>query len=377
MRKTTRADAPGRLTSLDTLRGFDMLFIMGFTGFLTQLLAALGCRSLWLETQFQHAIWHGLRFEDTIFPLFLFLAGVSWPFSLAKRRARGDSTGKIVRKIVGRGLTLAVFGFVYNGILNLDFPNMIWGAVLTRIGIAWMLAALFSVFVGTRLRIGIAAAVLLAHWAVCVLVTAPDTPGLDPLSMKGCFAGWLDRVLMPGKLTQPGVISNQGILSTIPAVVTAMLGVFAGELLRRENLSGSRKAGLLALGAAALAMAGALVAFAFGRWSMPFNKILWSSSFVLVVGGYSTAMLALFYWLIDVKGWWRHTLFFRVIGANSITIYMAKRIMGFGLFATFFFGGLAGLLPDVWGRTLLSAATIAFEWLFLYILYRKNMFLRV
>ena len=377
MRKMTRADATGRLTSLDTLRGFDMLFIMGFTGFLTQLLAALGCRSLWLETQFQHAAWHGLRFEDTIFPLFLFLAGVSWPFSLAKRRARGDSTGKIVRKIIGRGLALVLFGFVYNGVLKLDFPNMVWGAVLTRIGIAWMLAALFSVFAGTRLRIGIAAAVLLAHWAVCVLVTAPDAPGLDPLSMKGCFAGWLDRVLLPGKLTQEGVISNQGVLSTFPAVVTAMLGVFAGELLRREGLSGERKAGFLALGAAALATVGVLVAFAFGRWSMPFNKILWSSSFVLAVGGYSTAMLALFYWLVDVKGWWRHTLFFRVIGANSITIYMANRIMGFGLFATFFLGGLAGLLPDVWGRTLLSGATIAFEWLFLYILYRKNMFLRV
>ena len=373
----TAGTTSGRLTSLDTLRGFDMLFIMGFTGFLTQFLTALGCRAPWLETQFQHVAWHGLRFEDTIFPLFLFLAGVSWPFSLAKRRARGDATGAIVRKIVSRGLLLALLGFTYNGLFKFDFPNMVWGAVLTRIGLAWAAAATLSVFVGTRKRVLIAAAILLAHWAVCVFVTAPDAPGLDPLSAKGCFAGWLDRVLLPGKLTQPGIISNQGVLSTVPAVVTAMLGVFVGELLRRDDLSGDRKAGLLALGALGLAAAGTLVAFGFGRWSMPFNKILWSSSFVLAVGGYSAAMLSLFYWLVDVKGWWKRTLFFRVIGMNSITIYMANRIMGFGLFATFFFGGLAGLLPSAWGKTLHLAATIGFEWLFLYILYRKNMFLRV
>ena len=355
-----------------------MLFIMGFASFLTLTLAALGCRLEWLEEQFRHVAWHGLRFEDTIFPLFLFLAGVSWPFSLAKRRARGDSTAAILRKIVSRGLTLALLGFVYNGVLKFDFPNMVWGAVLTRIGIAWALAAALSVFAGTRTRIGIAAAILLAHWAICVLVAAPDAPaGADPLSVEGCFAGWLDRTLLPGRLTQPGLISNQGVLSTFPAVVTAMLGVFAGELLRRTDLSGGRKAALLAAGAAGLVCAGIGVAFGFGRYSMPFNKILWSSSFVLAVGGYSAAMLALFYWLIDVKGWWRRTLFFRVIGMNSITIYMANGIMGFGLFATFFFGGVAGLLPDAWGKALLAGATVGFEWLFLYFLYRKEVFLRV
>jgi len=366
-----------RLVSLDVLRGFDMLFIMGFASALTLTLTALGWRQEWLETQFEHVAWHGLRFEDTIFPLFLFLAGVSWPFSLAKRRARGDTTASIVCKIVQRGLTLVVLGFIYNKVLTLDFVNMTWGSVLTRIGIAWAVAATLSVFAGRRMRVFVAVAILLAHRAVCVLVSAPDAPGLDPLSMKGCFAGWVDRMLLPGKLTQPGIISNQGILSTFPAIVTAMLGVFAGELLRRDDLSGNVKAARLAFGAGGLIAAGVLVAFGFGRLSMPFNKILWSSSFVLTVGGYSAAMLAVFYWLIDVKGWWKRTLFFRVIGMNSITIYLLNRIMGFAIIANFFFSGVAGRLPETWGKALIAVTTVGFEWLFLYGLYRKDVFLRV
>ena len=366
-----------RLVSLDVLRGFDMMFIMGAPAVLTLTLTALGCRCEGLEEQFRHVAWHGLRFYDTIFPLFLFLAGVSWPFSLAKRRARGDSTARIVRKIVSRGLTLALLGFVCNGLLKFDFGSLVWGSVLARIGIAWAVAAALSVFLDVRKRVAIAGIILLAHWAVCVLVVAPDAQGLDPLSMEGCFAGWLDRTLLPGRLTHPGVISNQGILSTFPAVVTAMLGVFAGEFLRRDDLSGNRKTAGLAVGAALLAVLGVLTSVGFGRWSMPFNKILWSSSFTLVVGGYSAAMLAIFYWLIDVKGWWRRTLFFRVIGMNSITIYLANRILGFRCFADFFFGGVSSLLPSAWGAVVLSAATLAFEWLFLYFLFKKNVFLRV
>jgi len=366
-----------RLESLDVLRGFDMLFIMGMTAFLLRLLKALGWPHGWMETQFTHAAWHGLRFEDTIFPLFLFLSGVSWPFSLDKRRARGDSTSSIVRKVLMRGLVLALLGFVYNGVLGFDFANMTWGSVLTRIGIAWAVAALLSVFVGIRSRFWISVAILLVHWAVCIFLTAPDAPGLDPLSAKGCFAGWVDRLLLPGKLTQPGVISNQGVLSTFPAVVTAMSGVFAGELLHRTDLSGDRKALCLALGALVSAGLGCLIAFGFGRYSMPFNKILWSSSFTLAVGGYSAGMLALFYWLIDVRKWWRHTLFFRVIGMNSITIYFMNRIVAFGAIAAFFFSGLSGMLPADWGSVVLSGATLGVEWLFLYFLYRHDVFLRV
>ena len=368
-----------RLLSLDALRGFDMLMIMGFGPLVINLCIALGWGSdCALAQQFTHVKWHGLRFEDTIFPLFLFLAGVSWPFSLASRRARGDTTAAILRKIASRCAALMFLGFVYNGLLKFDFAHMCWGPVLTRIGIAWAVAATLSVLVGLRGRIAIAVTILLAYWAICVFVTAPDAAaGLDPLSMKGCFAGWVDRMLMPGRLTQPGIIANQGILSTFPAVVTAMLGVFAGEFLRREDLTGERKAAGLALGAAGLVCAGLLVAFGCGRYSMPHNKILWSTSFTLTVGGYSAAMLSLFYWLIDVKGWWKRTLFFRVIGMNSITIYMAQWLIPFKAVSERVFGGIAGLFGGAWSAVVLSVGYVTLCWLLLYFLYRKNTFLKV
>jgi len=114
-------------------------------------------------------------------------------------------------------------------------------------------------------------------------------------------------------------------------------------------------------------------------WSLvfPINKMLWSSSFVLVVGAYSLGMLALFYYIIDVRGWQKWTLFFRVIGLNSITIYMAQRIISFSSINRFFLGGLAGLVPEAWGTLILSIGYVAVCWLFLYFLYRKNIFLKI
>jgi len=234
-------DKSGRLVSLDVLRGFDMLLIMGAANLICLIVAAIGCEASWLTEQLHHATWNGLRFYDTVFPLFLFLAGVSWPFSLAKQRERGASTAAIVCKVIRRGLLLSLLGFVYNGVLKLDFGNMVWGAVLVRIGVAWALAALLSVFFSTRTLLVFAVVVLTGYWAVCVFIPAPDALDACSLSMKGCFAGWVDRMLMPGKLTTPGVISNQGILSTVPAVVTALFGIFAGKLLRLNDLSGERK----------------------------------------------------------------------------------------------------------------------------------------
>ena len=105
--------------------------------------------------------------------------------------------------------------------------------------------------------------------------------------------------------------------------------------------------------------------------------MLWSSSFVLVVGAYSLGMLALFYYIIDVRGWQKWTLFFRVIGLNSITIYMAQRIISFSSINRFFLGGLAGLVPEAWGTLILSIGYVAICWLFLYFLYRKNIFLKI
>ena len=159
-------DKSKRLVSLDALRGFDMMFIMGVSGLIVALchLFPDGDNS-WLAQQMTHVDWNGLRHHDTIFPLFIFLAGVSWPFSLSRQREAGKSTGQIVWKIIRRCLILIALGLVYNGIFRLDFKTLRVASVLMRIGIAWAGAALIYLFVKSPWKRGIiAAAILIGYW---------------------------------------------------------------------------------------------------------------------------------------------------------------------------------------------------------------------
>lgn len=364
-----------RLLSLDTLRGFDMFFIMGFSGLIVAL-----C-NLWpnaftdlLARSMGHAEWDGLTHHDTIFPLFLFIAGVSFPFSLAKQRANNAGDKTILGKIIRRGLVLVLLGIVYNGFFRLDLPSLRIASVLGRIGLAWMFAALLFMYCNTRTRAVIATSILVGYSLLLCLVVAPDAPaGTSPLSMEGNLAGWVDRHLLPGRLLY-GIFDPEGLLSTLPAIVSAMFGMFTGEFLKEERwkLPGHKKALYMVLVAGAITVIGLC-------WSyfMPINKKLWSSSFTCVVTGYSLGMFALFYYIIDVKGYKRWTLFFRVIGLNSITIYMAQRIIGFGRISDFFFGGVVSKWPEAVGAVIGSVGYIAACWLFLYFLYRKNTFLKV
>ena len=361
-----------RLQSLDALRGFDMLFIMGFASLVV---AVCG---LWpnavtdsIASQMGHASWDGFTHHDTIFPLFLFIAGVSFPFSLSKQRSLGLSTGTIYAKIVRRALTLVLLGVIYNGLFRLDFENLRIASVLGRIGLAWGIAAVLYLNFGVKARIAIAAAILVGYGLLSALVAAPDVAGAGPLTREGCLAGYVDRLLLPGKLYGK-TFDPEGLLSTVPAVVTAMLGMFTGEFVRRQDLSGGRKASWMIAAAVALLVAG--LAF---NGVVPVNKSLWSSTFVCVVAAYSLAMFALFYYLIDVRGWRRWTLFFRVVGLNSITIYLAQRIVGFGRISDFFLGGVASKGPEALAAVVNSAGYVAVCWLFLYFLYRKNVFLKV
>jgi len=364
-----------RLLSLDALRGFDMLFIMGLSGLVAALCA------LWpnpvtdaVARQMGHVAWNGLTHHDTIFPLFLFIAGVSFPFSLAKQRAAGAPQSRILMKVLRRGATLVVLGMVYNGLFRLDFDSLRVASVLGRIGLAWMFAALLCIYCGLRTRIVFSAVVLVGYSLLLCLVAAPDAPaGADPLSEAGNIAGWVDRQWLPGALAC-GSYDPEGLLSTLPAVVSALFGMFTGEFLlrKRTSLSGGRIALYMALAAVAVT----LVGIVWSHW-MPVNKRLWSSSFTCVVTGYSLGLFALFYYLIDVRGWKRWSFFFRVVGLNSITIYLAQRIVGFGGIANFFLGGAAAHCSEAVARVVNNAGYVAVCWLFLYFLYRKNTFLKV
>jgi predicted acyltransferase len=380
--------------SLDALRGADMLFIMGFSGALVALCQLLGFgRDCWLSTQMTHVAWHGFRHHDTIFPLFLFLAGVAWPYSYASQKAKGYTTGRVLRKIALRVFLLFLLGLVGSNLFAFNYEKFRYDSVLAHIGICWAGAAVLFMFVKSFcLRLAVAALLLFGHWLVLMLFSAPDAAalvsstdpviakkvasyaayGTDNFSFTGNIAGWIDRVVMPGRLHEAGIFDPDGLLGKLTGIVTATFGVFAGELLRKPGVSGGRKTLLLL----AAGLATLVLCLVCKPWC-PVNKKIWTSTFVLAAGSYSFFMLAIFYWIVDVRKWRSWTFFFRVIGMNSITIYIMMRFVGFYGMSKFFFSGIAGLGNAYWSSLVLYLGQILIEWFVLLYFYRKKTFLKV
>ncbi len=369
--KTEEPKKIERLMSLDALRGADMLFIMGFASWIVVLCALLPKCGLteWFSTQMSHVGWHGLRHHDTIFPLFLFMAGVSFPFSLAKQQEQGRAPWRIYLKIVIRGLLLVLLGLIYNGMLQFEFPKLRYASVLARIGLAWMFAALlFTRIRKTSILASIAAVILIGYWLAMWLIPGGD----DPFSFENNLVGTIDRFFISADHLYNKTFDPEGLFSTIPAIVTAMLGMFAGQLVRSTKISGNKKALYLLLAGVAFALIGWL-------WGMvfPINKKLWTSTFVCAVGGYSLICFAIFYYIIDVRGWRRWSFFFRVIGMNSITIYMMQRIVDCSRINRFFFGGIIKWFDGDWNKLAWHTFYILTCWLILFFFYKKKIFLKV
>lgn len=363
-----------RLLSLDALRGFDMFFIMGGSGLLIAL-AKLWPNPVteWLSSQMHHVAWDGFAIMDMIFPLFLFIAGVSFPFSITKSRSKGLSDRQIHLKIFSRMLILIAFGLVYNGFFKLELASLRWPSVLARIGVAWAVAALLYMHCGFTARYRIAALALIGYWLISALIPAPDVLDAAPFSREGNLVGYIDRLLIPGH-TYYADFDPEGILSTIPAIVTAMLGMFTGEIVFKAGSKKQMQRATLVITLVAIGLI--LVAL---LWSMrcPINKKLWSSSYVCFVGGISMLLFALFYYIIDVCGHQKWSFFFRVIGLNSITIYMLQRIVDFGAISRFFSNGLVAIAPESLKGLISSIFYIGISWLILYFFYRKKIFLKV
>lgn len=365
---------PQRLLSLDALRGFDMFFIMG-GGSLFVALATLFPTPFFqaIAGQMQHVEWHGLAVEDMIFPLFLFIAGISFPFSLAKQREHKITDGVIYKKIIRRGLTLVLLGFIYNGLFNFDFEHQRYASVLGRIGLAWMFAAMVFVNTRTITRVWIVVTLLIGYWLLLAFCPAPDASGAGVFTMEGSLVGYVDRLLLPGRLHLT-IHDPEGLLATLPAIGTALLGMFTGEFikLQKKGFTEMKKVLWLLAGGCVLILIGVL-------WSLffPMNKNLWTSSFVCTVGGISVILFALFYYIIDVKNCRNWTLFFTVIGMNSITIYLAQRFIRFSYTADSIFGGLSRIMPEPAQPLVGAVAYIAVCWVFLYFLYRQRIFLKV
>lgn len=365
-----------RLSSLDTLRGLDMLLIMGGSTLLARLAG-------WFQTPFWQAIaeqtkhvgWNGLHMEDCIFPLFLFIAGISFPFSLEKQRNLGRTERQIYTKIFKRGLLLVFFGFLYNGLLQFNFDAMRYASVLGRIGLAWMFGALIFMNTRTTARVIWVAAILIGYYLVMRFWPMERPEGIDWFHPEGTLARKIDMMFLPGQLAcGGGTYDPEGLLSTIPAIATALLGMLTGSFVKRGGAmtDGTRKTLMMAGAAVVLIIIGLL-------WNQifPINKRMWTSSFACTVGGISLLLFAVFYYIVDVRGWNSWTLFFRVIGMNAITIYLGQRFISFWTTANTIFCGTINLLPEVARPTGESVAYIAVCWLFLYFLYRQKIFLKV
>jgi predicted acyltransferase len=363
-----------RLVSLDALRGFDMFWIAGGEWLVATLAAYTSWPVfLWAHRQMEHVAWNGFHFYDMIFPLFLFIAGISMPFSLGKRQQRGDSSRSIYLHLFTRLFLLVLLGAIYNGLLRFDFEHQRYASVLARIGFGGFFAAIIFLNTKPKAQAIWFAGILLGYWAILKLIPVPGI-GAGVLTQEGSLAGYIDRMLCPGALYL-GNHDPEGILSTIPAVATALLGALTGQLLSGRI----RKMKPLHTGLTILAAG--VICLVVGRvWDVvfPINKNLWTSSFVLYAGGWSLVFVSIFYLIIDVWGFKKWAFPFVVIGLNSITVYMLNSgILSFDQMGRYFFSGVAGLFSQAFQPVIISAAAVLCMWLVLYVLYRYKIFLKV
>jgi predicted acyltransferase len=226
-----------RVTSIDALRGFDMFWIIGGEAIAHSAAKLTGWGWLvWLSQQLEHPEWNGFTFYDLVFPLFLFLAGVSMPFSFQKRLGRGDTRSQLVRHVVVRGLVLVLLGAIYNGMLEFDWPHMRLPSVLGRIGLAYLAAGLIVLFTTPRGQWTAAIALLVAYWAALKFIPVPHF-GAGDLAPGHTLTDWVDRMLIPGELYK-GDRDPEGLFGVIPATATCLAGVLAGHLLRNSRYNG-------------------------------------------------------------------------------------------------------------------------------------------
>jgi predicted acyltransferase len=363
---------PDRLYSLDALRGFDMFWIMGADALFHNLAKATGSSFFGvIANQLEHPEWNGFHFYDLIFPLFLFMAGVSTPYSIRRQLEKGKTKQQVLSRVVRRGLILVLLGIILNNGLQIQpISEMRFGSVLGRIGLAYLFANIIYLYSNRRAQIIWFWGLIVGYWLLLKFTSAPGYP-MGDLTMPGNFASYVDRLLLPGKLYR-GIHDPEGILSTIPAISTGLLGILSGSLLKETDMSGVKKTRWLAV-AGVVFIALSLV------WNLdfPINKNLWTSSFVLLVGGISLLLLALFYYVIDVLGHRKWAFFFRVIGMNSILIYASGHFINWNYSTDSFFKWLGQLTGDPYNIVVMSVCLLFVKWMFLYFMYRKRVFLRV
>jgi predicted acyltransferase len=339
----------------------------------------------------QHSKWNGWTPTDLIFPFFLFIVGVAMAFSFGSRLQQGESRRRLIGHVLWRGLLIFAIGIFLNG-----FPNRfhlhslrIYG-VLPRIAVCYVITALLELWSDWRTHLGVIVACLVGYWCLMRYVSVPGfgipTHAIPLLDPDRNMVAWLDRKVLAGHLYE-GTRDPEGILSTIPAVATSLLGLLTGKWIRSAG-SGLAKTIAMVLAGGLLIFLGEVVNIWF-----PINKKLWTSSFVLLTAGLSLVCLAVCYWVTDVKrwrGWW--TKPFLVFGMNAIAAYICAAVMADILDRLQFFFSGAGVMSSqevLYERcfrpyanpanaSLLYAATfVLICWTATWLLYRRGIFLKI
>ena len=370
----TLATPEPRLVSLDALRGFDMLWIVGADA-LGQALRNLqgGPIARFAGQQLDHEPWAGLRFYDLIFPLFVFIMGVAVTYSLGRLVATEGRSGAI-RRIFRRALLMYVLGLFYYGGLSTPLVGIRLLGVLQRLAICYFAAGLLFVYLKPRGLVAVCIALLAGYWALLTFVPVPGV-GAGSFAEGRNLTNWIDQHYLPLRKWD-GDHDPEGLLSTLPAIASCLLGVFAGLVLRDTRWSERRKAALLAAGGAVLLAAGLLWGLQF-----PIIKKLWTSSFVLATGGLGALLLAGFYLVIDVWKVRTWAVPLTWIGANALTIYLLSNVVDFMALSQRFAGGdVAAWLDARWtglGDLLLALTSVVLCLAICRFLYQRKIFLRL
>jgi len=337
----------------------------------------------------RHAPWNGWTPADLIFPSFIFLMGVSIVLSFSARLDRGESRRQIALHAAKRSLILFAIGVFLNGAPEFHLATWRIEGVVQRIAICYFVAGILFLWTDTRGVVIAAVVCLLGYWALMRLVPVPGigVPGRDIpfLAPDRNLNDWIDRALFSGRLYNH-TRDPEGVLSTIPAIATALTGVLSGVWLRSERSSRAKATGLLAMGAVGLTV-GAI----WSHW-FPINKNLWTSSFVVYTAGFALVFLSLLYWIIEIRGFrGRWTMAFLVFGMNAIVAYCLDELLWAPLYydhlraadgsvitwQQFLNGQFLRFASPANASMLFAVATLLFCWALMWLLYSRRIFMKI
>jgi predicted acyltransferase len=381
MKNSTIKDAPAkRLVSLDALRGFDMFWIIGGEYLVINLAKATNSSFMnSLAEQFDHVPWEGFRFYDLIMPLFLFMVGMSIPYALTKRLADGEPKSKIYRHALKRSVILFIFGMICQCHLlsfNLDKMHIIHDT-LQSIAIGYFFSVIIFSEFKLKKQLIITSTLFLVFWAILTFVPVPGEPAGQLLPQNN-IAKHIEKLVF-GHFDD-GPSDYTWFLSSLGFIITVMTGVFASTIIRSKNIvfpsvksknPEIHKTIMLAATGLAFAAAGQVANIWF-----PIIKHIWNPSFILFSSGLSFLLMALFYYIIDVKGYQRWAFWLKVIGMNSIFIYMASHLINFEDIAQNVVFGLEQFFNEYY-PLIRSITALAIIYVMLYYMYKKGTFLKV